>query len=293
MYFDTSLKTSRVNLSPLSRLYNLVPVTCHGLGTFLYGFLFGNEKWEMEVTEDTTMGVQIEDVQTPSVRITIALKCWAVSSAVVIRPEGVWTLEMLFGRCRSWLNCGYQCGKVIVIVMDVGFPSRSFLAKSMTVVERNKSHQFNSRADTPDCTPVSRDCENDWRRIMATVLKLLLKKLLLMPPQLLLWVQIHQKQCSNTLCPYYKRTRDGSTIVLHFRMYHQSRVSSRRTHFCFLALPATMPWESTAAGERPVHWCSNVGMAVCHVVGSTRDSCSCAHYTYVRSGTAKSWWYGS
>ena len=75
---------------------------------------------------------------------------------------------------------------LIVIVMDVEFPSRSFLAKSMTVVERNKSHQFNSRAGTPDCTPASRDCENDWRRIMATVLKLLLKKLLLMPPQLLL-----------------------------------------------------------------------------------------------------------
>jgi len=44
---------------------------------------------------------------------------------------------------------------VIVIVMDVGFPSRVFLAKTMTAVERNKSHQFKYRSGTPHSTSAS------------------------------------------------------------------------------------------------------------------------------------------
>jgi hypothetical protein len=72
------------------------------------------------------------------------------------------------------------------MVMDIRFPRDAFLAKSMTVVERNKSHQFKSRGGTPHFTSSCRSCENDWRKIMANALKLFLKKLPLMPKKQLL-----------------------------------------------------------------------------------------------------------
>jgi hypothetical protein len=56
----------------------------------------------------------------------------------------------------------------------------------MTTVERNKRNQFKSRTGTPYCTSVYRSCENDWRRIISTALKLVLKKLPLMTKQQLL-----------------------------------------------------------------------------------------------------------
>ena len=65
------------------------------------------------------------------------------------------------------------------------FPLRVF-------VERNNNQQFKSRSDTPHRTPPCRNCENNWRRIMSDVLKLLLSKIPFMPKQLFLWVQIHQ-----------------------------------------------------------------------------------------------------
>ncbi len=58
--------------------------------------------------------------------------------------------------------------------------------ESRVVVKNHKRHQFTSRKNGPRYTPVCRSCENDFRRIMATPLKLLLKKLLLIPTQLLL-----------------------------------------------------------------------------------------------------------
>jgi hypothetical protein len=75
---------------------------------------------------------------------------------------------------------------VIVIVMDVGFPLNVFLGKRMTTVERKQNHQFKSRGDTPRSTHVYRSSEKDWRRIMETVLMILLKNLLLMTSQVLL-----------------------------------------------------------------------------------------------------------
>jgi hypothetical protein len=57
----------------------------------------------------------------------------------------------------------------------------------MTVVEKDKSKHFNSRGSEQRCSPPYRSCENAYRIVMALgALKLLPKKLLLMPPQLLL-----------------------------------------------------------------------------------------------------------
>ncbi len=53
--------------------------------------------------------------------------------------------------------------------------------------ERGKSKQFNSRGSAQRCSPAYRSCENACRIVMALrALNLLPKKLLLMPPQLLL-----------------------------------------------------------------------------------------------------------
>ena len=72
------------------------------------------------------------------------------------------------------------------MVMDIRFPRDAFLANSITVVEKNKSHQLKSRGDTSHFTPSCRSCENDWRKIMENALKLFLKKLPLMPKKQLL-----------------------------------------------------------------------------------------------------------
>ena len=112
--------------------------------------------------------------------------------------------------------CCSKCGKVIV--MDVGFPWRAFHAKSMTTVERNKSHQFKPREDTPHCIPLYRICENDWRNIMSDALKLLLKKLHPIYKHLLLWVQLESK---------YTKTH-FHRILLHIRVYFH-----RNKKICF------------------------------------------------------------
>jgi hypothetical protein len=65
----------------------------------------------------------------------------------------------------------------------------------MTAVERGKSgKQFNSRGSAQRCWPAYRSCENAGRIVMALgSLKLLPKKLLLMPPQLVQWIQMHRE----------------------------------------------------------------------------------------------------
>jgi hypothetical protein len=66
MYFDTSLKTSRVDLSTLPSPRSDGGV-CHWLGTFpppKNKDFWGNEEEDEvsdQVTEDTTMGVRIEE----------------------------------------------------------------------------------------------------------------------------------------------------------------------------------------------------------------------------------------
>jgi hypothetical protein len=55
------------------------------------------------------------------------------------------------------------------------------------------------------------------------------------------WPKKHKKNMKiNKVVVMYLDT--GEIVLLpHLRMCQQSRESSRRTHFCFLALPGTMP----------------------------------------------------
>ena len=54
------------------------------------------------------------------------------------------------------------------------------------------------------------------------------------------WSKKHKKNMKiNKVVVMYLDT--GEIVRLHLRMCQQSRASSRRTHFCFLALPGTMP----------------------------------------------------
>ncbi len=77
-----------------------------------------------------------------------------------------------------------------------GLPFRALFAGGMTAVERGKSNQFNSRGSAQRCSTAYRSCENACRIVMTLgALKLLPKKLLLMPPHLLQWIQIHQMCC--------------------------------------------------------------------------------------------------
>jgi hypothetical protein len=63
----------------------------------------------------------------------------------------------------------------------------------MTAVERDKSKDFNSRGRVQRCSPACRSCENACRIVMSLgALKLLPKKLLLIPPQLLKWIQMQK-----------------------------------------------------------------------------------------------------
>jgi hypothetical protein len=61
MYFDTPLKTSRVDLTTQSSPRHLARIENFAPPLLKERILFGNEKREMEGTEDTTMGVQIEE----------------------------------------------------------------------------------------------------------------------------------------------------------------------------------------------------------------------------------------
>ena len=84
-------------------------------------------------TEDTTL-VQIEEEVMRAIR--------ALPFVTKLSPVGV----------RNSHGHGYQ--------VSLRCPScgDALLAKSMVAMERNKSHQFKSRAGTPHCTPVCRSC---------------------------------------------------------------------------------------------------------------------------------------
>ncbi len=110
----------------------------------------------MEVTEDTTVGVQIEEEMSVIRAMQIVTKLW-VSVRKSDRDRDGCRVSLT---CFSWKEYD-SCGK-----------------------KQEPSVQVS--ISTPHCTPAYRSCENDWRRIMATALKLLLKKLILIPPQMLL-----------------------------------------------------------------------------------------------------------
>jgi hypothetical protein len=111
---------------------------------------FDTEREEMSdgTREDTTTSVQIEEIKRD-------------------------ILEQLFVTNLSPVHAHNGHGDVLI-------------AKSMTTVERNKSHQFKSPAGIPRNSHASRSCYNDCRIVMSIALKLVLKQLPLMTKQQLL-----------------------------------------------------------------------------------------------------------
>ncbi len=168
MYYDTSLKTSRRDWSELSSPGRLSRFLKPPFSLFFSKKLSNREMEESDgdsSTQRTTGSDTAEGMEERAIWAMPIVTTLSFVRAVKDKARGV----------RVTLTC-YNC-------REYGSCEKPQEAPIHLTKERTTMHACLHEERT---TMQARSCANDCSRIMATALKLLLKKLLLMPPQLLL-----------------------------------------------------------------------------------------------------------